>query len=73
MDHDQETFIKGVKAVQPQLLGRLTPNEFKIKYWNFTSSKIKDQNLSIIKKNFFLYSHQQSRNILFQTGNLVFF
>ncbi len=51
MDHDQETFIKGVKAVQPSTFGEIDSNEFKIKkYWNFTSSKIKDQNLSNNKK-----------------------
>jgi asparagine synthase (glutamine-hydrolysing) len=51
MDHDQETFLKNIKSVQPSTFGEISSNGFKIKkYWNFDPNKKKDQNLTNNKK-----------------------
>ena len=60
MDHDQETFLKNIKSIQPSTFGEISSNGFKTKkYWNFDPNKKKDQNLSNNKKKFFLYFLQQ--------------
>ena len=51
MDHDEETFLKKIKTIQPSTFGEINSNSFKIrKYWNFTSNKKKNQNLTNNKK-----------------------
>ena len=51
MDHDQETFLKNIKSIQPSTFGEISSNGFKTKkYWNFDPNKKKNQNLSNNKK-----------------------
>ena len=58
MDHDQETFLKNIKSIQPSTFGEISSNDFKTKkYWNFDPNKKKNQNLSNNKKknSFFIF------------------